>query len=254
MRRIGWGWTFQCRPRAHQRRDSGKQLGIRHRQIGPLELRGIFAQQKGSVVQDRIYTVGEFTTQPIDRVARDLDYEPGRFFFVVDPAVLAGYPAVDVLNVAPTLVPPELRVGSLRIYRLRAVSPTSVTNQNIGGVRAVACGAAGGQAVDCSVQRAGPFQWEVLQEGKDYYVDPSGAWFALANRLDLNDYLAVSYVPVGQTSCSALLPCIGTFPITANPDPAVVDTLRLVYDPRPGVTAALPSFRFEIRSAYRRRE
>src|SRR5207253_2546628 len=27
--------------------------------------------------------------------------------------------------------------------------------------------------------------------------------------------------------------------------------LRLVYDPRPGVTAATPSFRFEIRSAYR---
>jgi len=27
--------------------------------------------------------------------------------------------------------------------------------------------------------------------------------------------------------------------------------LRLVYDPKPGVTATSPSFRFEIRSAYR---
>src|SRR6185295_2690076 len=102
-----------------------------------LELRGIFAQQKGSVVQDRTYTMGEITTQPIDRLARDLDYEPVRFFFVVDPAALTGYPAVDILNVSPTTVPPSLRVGSLRVYRLRAVSPTSVTNQNIGGVRAV---------------------------------------------------------------------------------------------------------------------
>ena len=220
-------------------------------QIGPLELRGIFAQQKGSIMQDRTYTIGETNTQPVDRVARDLDYEPGRFFFVVDPAAIAGYPAVDVLNVSPVQVPPALRVGSLRVYRLRAVSPTSVANQNIGGVRAAACGVGPTQAVDCTVQRAGPFQWEVLQEGKDYYVDPSGVWFALANRLDLNDYLAVSYVPVGQTGCSATLPCVGTFPIVANPDPTVVDTLRLVYDPRPGVTTALPSFRFEIRSAYR---
>jgi len=30
-----------------------------------------------------------------------------------------------------------------------------------------------------------------------------------------------------------------------------VDTLRLVYDPKPAVNAASPSFRFEIRSAYR---
>jgi Motility related/secretion protein len=220
-------------------------------QVGPLELRGIFAQQKGSVVQDRTYTVGETTTQPLDRVARDLDYEPGRFFFVVDPAAITGYPALDILNLSAALVPPALRVASLRVYRLRAVSPTSVINQNVGGVRAVACGVGPTQPVDCTVQRAGPFQWEVLQEGKDYYVDPSGVWFALANRLDLNDYLAVSYVPVGQTSCSAVVPCVGTFPIVANPDPSVVDTLRLAYDPRPGVTAALPSFRFEIRSAYR---
>src|SRR5207248_2680306 len=146
--------------------------------------------------------------------------------------------------------PLDLRVGSLRVYRLRAVSPTSVSEQNIGGVRAVACGVGAAVPVDCAVQRAGPFQWEVLQEGKNYYVDPSGAWFVLASRLDQNDYLAVSYAPVGQTSCGAGQ-CIGTFPATANPDPSVVDTLRLVYDPRPGITAAAPSFRFEIRTAYR---
>src|SRR5439155_1586869 len=77
-----------------------------------------------------------------------------------------------------------------------------------------------------------------------------GAWFALASRLDQSDYLAVSYIPVGETSCSSGR-CVGTFPVTARPDPSFVDTLRLVYDPRPGVTAATPSFRFEIRSAYR---
>src|SRR5206468_594288 len=47
------------------------------------------------------------------------------------------------------------------------------------------------------------------------------------------------------------LDSVGTFPVDANPDTSNVDTLRLVYDPKPGVTAASPSFRFEIRSTYR---
>ncbi|MGH7548578.1 MAG: cell surface protein SprA [Gemmatimonadales bacterium] len=221
-------------------------------QLGSLEFTGIYAQQKGNVVKDRLYNVGETTTQPLDRVARDLDYEQGRFFFAVDPGLVPGYPAIDILNIDPLSLPDSLRVGSLRVYRVRAVAPGSSSNQNIGGVRAVACGATS-NAVDCSAQRAGPFEWEILQEGKDYYVDPTGAWFALATRLDQSDYLAVSYIRAGATSCApgAGPRCVGTFPVAANPDTAFVDTLRLVYDPKPGVTAAAPSFRFEIRSAYR---
>lgn len=216
-------------------------------QIGPLELRGIYAQQKGNVVKDRFYTIGEITSQPLDHELRDLDYEVGRFFFAVDPAGLSGFPAVDILGLGATGVPDSLRVGSLRVYRVRALSSTSTGNQNLGGVRAVACGAGAGSCP----QRAGPFQWEILVEGKDYYVDPTGTWFALASRLAADDYLGVSYVPAGQTSCTGPRPCVGTFPVAANPDTAEVDSLRLVYDPRPGVTAASPSFRFEIRSAYR---
>jgi len=213
-------------------------------QVGPLELRGIFAQQKGNVVKDRFYTVGEITSQPIDREARDLDYEPGRFFFVIDPAAVTGYPALDILALAQTPRPEALTVGNLRVYRRRVIAPGSSDNQNAGGLRAVACGV-GAQPVDCALERAGPFAWEVLQEGKDYYVDLSGTWFALANRLDQSDYLAVSYVTATGADT------IGTFPLQANPDTAVVDTLRLVYDPRPGTTAAAASFRFEIRNAYR---
>src|SRR5207253_381641 len=162
--------------------------------LGPVEVRGIFAQQKGSIVKDRFYTVGDVTSQPIDREARDLDYETGRFFFVIDPSAVPGSPALYILALARTPRPDSLRVGSVRVYRVRAASPTSTTNQNIGGVRAVACGPGPSRSVDCDVQRAGPFQWELLLEGKDYYVDPSGAWFALAARLDQSDYLAVSYI------------------------------------------------------------
>jgi hypothetical protein len=213
-------------------------------QVGPVEFRGIFAQQKGNVVTDRFYTVGDVTSQPVDREARDLDYEPGRFFFVIDPAALPGYPAIDVLALDQTQRPDSLTVGGLRVYRRRAVAPGSTDNQNAGGLRAVACGV-GIAAVDCAAQREGPFEWEILQEGKDYYVDPSGGWFALANRLDQNDYLAVSYITAAGTDS------VGTFPVEAHTDTTIVDTLRLVYDPKPGITAAAPSFRFEIRSAYR---
>jgi hypothetical protein len=216
-------------------------------QVGPVELRGIFAQQKGNVVKDRFYTVGETTSQPIDREARDLDYELGRFFFVIDPAALPEYPAIDILALGQTAQPDPLTVGNLHVYRRRAVLPGSSSNQNAGGVRAVACGAGAagaGTLMDCG-QREGPFEWEILQEGKDYYVDPTGTWFALANRLDQSDYLAVSYITTSGADS------IGTFPVTAQADTNVVDTLRLVYDPKPGVTAASPSFRFEIRSAYR---
>jgi hypothetical protein len=213
-------------------------------QLGPVEFRGILAQQKGNIVKDRFYTVGDVTNQPIDREARDLDYEPGRFFFVIDPAALPGYPAIDILRLDQTARPDSLTVGALRVYRRRAVAPGSSGNQNVGGVRAVAC-APGSRAIDCAIQREGPFEWEILQEGKDFYVDPSGTWFALANRLDQSDYLAVSYITAGRTDT------IGTFPVDASPDTTVVDTLRLVYDPKPAITAASPSFRFEIRSAYR---
>ena len=212
-------------------------------QFGPLELRGIYAEQRGSVVHDRVYTIGEFTTQPLDREARDLDYEQGRFFFTIDPAAIPAFPAVDILAVDPAALPDSLRVGGLRVYRVRALSAGGGGNENIGGVRAVACGAAA-QSVACTAQRAGPFQWEILVEGRDYYVDASGAWLALASRLDQADYLAVSYVTQSG------LDSVGTFPATAG-DAGAVDTLRLVYDPRPGVTAAAPAFRFEVRNAYR---
>src|SRR4029077_13650592 len=122
-------------------------------------------------------------------------------------------------------------------YRRRAVLPGSSSNQNAGGVRAVACGAGpaggggGGGAIECVTQREGPFEWQILQEGKDYYVDPTGTWFALANRLDQSDYLAVSYVTASGTDS------IGTIPVDASTDSAKVDTLRLVYDPKPSVNA-----------------
>ena len=203
-------------------------------QVGAVDFTGIFAQQKGNVVRGRTYTVGDRSVQPLDREVSDIDFEPLRFFFVVDPQVLPGYPAVDVLQPNLTGVPAANLVSQVRVYLRRSrLGQTGSAQQNLGGISAVA------DRPD-SPQRAGPFPWELLQEGRDYYLDPSGLWFALAARLDQDDYLAVSYVTgAGDT--------VGTFPGTALA--GRVDSLRLIYEPRRG--PEVPTFRSELRNVYR---
>jgi hypothetical protein len=200
-------------------------------QVGPFELRGILAQQKGSQLRSKVYTVGETTTLPVDRELRDLDYEAGRFFFTVNPQLLPGYPDVDLLGVAADLVPAPRRPVALRVYRLRAQSASSVTNPNLGGIQAVA-------VRDDSPQRVGPFPWELLVEGRDYYLDPSGLWFAMATRVGDLDFIAVSFVTAAGDT-------VGTFPAVNSG----LDTLRLIYEPRKG--PEVPTFFHEVRSVYR---
>src|SRR5690606_7402587 len=76
-------------------------------EVGPVTLQGIAATQEGSVVVERNYAVGNTTVQPQDREARDLDFEPSRFFWVVDPQLVPGYPAIDILEINRSGLPPE---------------------------------------------------------------------------------------------------------------------------------------------------
>jgi Motility related/secretion protein len=200
-------------------------------QLGPFEFRSIVAQQKGSQLVTRTYTVGNQTTQPVDREARDLDYEEGRFFFVVDPRTLPKYPAVDVLNLDPGTLPASERPVQVRVYRLRAQA-IGQTNPNIGGITAVALR-------KDSPQRVGPLPWELLVEGRDYYIDPSGMWFTLAAQVGDQDFLAVSYVTAAGDT-------VGTFPAVGR---ARSDTLELIYQPKSGPD--LPTFAYEMRNVYR---
>jgi len=202
-------------------------------QLGPVDFSGIYAQQRGNVVSGRSFVVGQQTLQPVDRQVMDRDYEPNRFFFVVDPATLPGYPAVDVLNLNLANLPAADRVLQVRVYRRRSTVGVTTAQQNYGGIPAVALR-------PDSPQRAGPFAWELLVEGRDYYLDPSGLWLGLTNQLDNGDYLAVSYITAaGET--------VGTFPATARA--GRVDTLRLINEPQRGPDA--PTFRYMMRNAYR---
>jgi len=200
-------------------------------QVGPLNLRSIVAQQKGSAVRTRYFTVGDAATLPVDFEARDLDFEAGRFFFVVNPAAIPGYPDVDVLNLAREELPVEIQTTEVRIYRLRAQGGQVEDNQNLGGINAVALR-------DDSPQQVGPFQWQLLVEGEHYYLDPSGAWLALGSSVGTEDFLAASYVTLSGDT-------VGTYPVVNTG----VDTLELIYEPRRG--PEVPTFMYEMRNAYR---
>jgi hypothetical protein len=83
-------------------------------------------------------------------------------------------------------------------------------------------------------------QWELLLQGRDYYLDPSGLWIVLTSKLDPADYLAVSYTTASGGQ-------VGTFP--SADQPAVVDSLELIVEPRRGPDAG--TFRHEMRQVYR---
>ncbi|MGH7717716.1 MAG: hypothetical protein ACREON_02575, partial [Gemmatimonadaceae bacterium] len=68
--------------------------------VGSMSFRTIYAQQKGNVVQDRIFTVGDRTLQTVEREIEDFQIERRRFFWVLDPrAAFPGrFPNIDILD------------------------------------------------------------------------------------------------------------------------------------------------------------
>ncbi len=203
-------------------------------EFGPLLLQGLYATQKGKVAAERTYRIGGETVEPQDRLVRDLDYESGRFFWVVAPQSLPGYPDIDILDLSAMTLPASLRPTEVRVYRYRGGYGQGA-NPNLGGIPALARNTAGSLN-----QQVGPLQWTMLQPGRDYWVDPSGLWFALTSRLDPGDYLAVSYLTEDGGR-------VGTFPSTAVP--GVSDSLRLIVEPNRGPEAG--TFAHALRNVYR---
>jgi hypothetical protein len=212
-------------------------------EVGPVQLQTLAATQKGSVVAERTYSIGQTTSQAQDRQARDLDFESGRFFWVVDPDSLPGYPALDILNLGTgaSALSPTYRPGQIRVYRYRAAGGKSGVNPNLGGITALA------RRSD-SPQQFGPVRWELLIQGTDYYLDQSGLWIVLGTKLDQNDYLAVSYRTAAGTT-------VGTFPETDQGTVPVGgvqqarDTVELIVQSQQRPSD--PTFRYEMRQVYR---
>jgi len=203
-------------------------------EVGPVQIQTLAATQKGSRSAERTFAIGQTTSQAQDRQLRDLDFESGRFYWVVDPTTLPGYPALDILNAANLPVTGAVRPAQVRVYRFRPFTGSNRTNPNLGGITATA------RTTD-PTQSYGPVQWELLIQSVDYYLDPSGLWLALATKLDQDSYLAVSYITGDGTP-------VGSFP-SQDRGPGSTDSLRLVVQPRAGPTS--PTFRHEMRQIYR---
>ena len=203
-------------------------------EVGPLQIQTLAATQKGSQVTERSYTIGETTTQTQDQTVRDLDFESGRFFWVLDPQRIPGFPALDILSLDPALVPAAERPVQVRVYRYRTQTSQNTGNPNFAGITAAALTAD-------TLQKLVGVKWEPLIQNTDYYLDPSGLWIALSTKLDPRDYLAVSYVTASGAT-------VGTFPsVDAGRESA--DTLRLIVAPQAG--PGNETFRHEMRQVYR---
>lgn len=153
--------------------------------IGAMSFSSIFAQQKGNISRDNVFTVGEHTQQHVERVIEDVQVEQRRFFFTIDPRTLVGYPNVDLLN-RPMLdrlaaaLPDSIRPTRLYVYRQLIGS----ANQNPKGPQLSVRGA----------RNPTRQTYELLRENVDYYVDPSLLWIALVRPLSgSSERLAVAY-------------------------------------------------------------
>ncbi|HKG94934.1 MAG TPA: cell surface protein SprA, partial [Gemmatimonadaceae bacterium] len=211
-------------------------------QLGPMRFRTIMAQQKGNVVKDRVFTVGDRTLQNVDSDLDDWRFQPRQFFFTVDPRTLAGYPNVDILNGPRMLqlaaqLPVSRRPSVVYLYRLRRSAP----DDNPNGPKFRVRGARE------SATRGRPYQ--VLRAGYDYYIDPSNLWFALVRPLSTDERLVVAYqTPDGGEVGT---PVFQDFPNRDLVADLIWDNSVTPTDDQSPADSGVGAFWREIRSVYR---
>ncbi len=209
--------------------------------LGSMRLKTILAQQKGNIVRDRVFTVGDRTLQAIDRKIEDYQFEPRRFFFTVDPRLFGvAYPNVDMLDTRrmaslSASLPDTLRPTKIFLYRLliggQPPNPDGPQFRLLGNPRS----------------RRGQV-YEYLREGVDYYADPSLLWIALVRPLALNNERLVVAYRVRINGRDTIYTSTGGTPDLAY-TPTREQFANLIWDP--DVQPGDPAFDREIRSVYR---
>ncbi len=209
--------------------------------LGPMRLKAILAQQKGNIVRDHVFTIGDRTLQAVDRKIEDYQFEPRRFFFTVNPMLFGGsYPNIDILDTRrmaslSASLPDTLRPTKIFLYRLliggQPPNPSGPQFRILGNPRS----------------RRGQV-YEYLREGVDYYADPSLLWIALVRPLALNnERLVVAYRVRINGRDTVFASTGGTPDLSFNP--STEQLANLIWDP--DVQPGDPAFDREIRSVYR---
>ncbi len=209
--------------------------------VGSMRLKTILAQQKGNIVRDNVFTVGDRTLQALDRKIEDYQFEPRRFFFTVDPVLFgAAYPNIDILDTRrmaslSASLPDTLRPTKIFLYRLliggQPPNPSGPQFRLIGQSRS----------------RRGQV-YEYLREGVDYYADPSLLWIALVRPLALNNERLVVAYRVRINGRDTVFTSTGGTPDLVY-DASRDQLANLIWDP--DVQPGDPAFDREIRSVYR---
>ncbi|HZE07982.1 MAG TPA: hypothetical protein VE110_04420, partial [Gemmatimonadaceae bacterium] len=209
--------------------------------LGSMRVKTILAQQKGNIIRDHVFTVGDRTLQAVDRKIEDYQFEARRFFFTVDPRLFGNaYPNVDILDsrrmaTLSASLPDTLRPTKIFLYRLliggQPPNPSGPQFRLIGDSRS----------------RRGQV-YEYLREGVDYYADPSLLWIALVRPLALNnERLVVAYRVRINGRDTTYLSTGGTPDLAFTPNRE--QFANLIWDPN--VQPGDPQFDREIRSVYR---
>ena len=209
--------------------------------LGPLRFSAIAAQQRGNVLRDTVFTVGGRASRIPERTIHDYQVESRRFFFTVDPALFASrWPNVDILDASQMAglaasLPETQRPLRVSLYRL--IIGGQPPNPN------------GPQFSILGDPDSRPGQvYEHLREGVDYYIDPSQLWIALVRPLSLANERLVAAWTLRVGGRDTVIATLGGTPdlefTREHPQYA-----HLLW--QPGLEAADPAFRHEIRSVYR---
>jgi len=209
--------------------------------VGPLTVRGVFAEQKGSV-ENRSVTLDvggaeAGTYQDVEVILDDVNYSSGHFFFVVDPRDQVGYPYLDVTNLEGNEAPPAVRPGSsIKLYR-HEIQLTQQQNVASGVIQARAV-ATRPLLADPSLPDSAVFEgfFRPLVEGEDFIVHRSGLWVVLKSRTQTAEALAVAYITAAGDTVGDF-DAEDKFREYANTGTGEIPRLSLLRDPqshRPG--------------------
>ncbi|HEX6588318.1 MAG TPA: cell surface protein SprA [Longimicrobiales bacterium] len=207
-------------------------------QVGPVELQSVWAQQQGDVnsldlnIDARTGSMYEESSLAID----DHAYASGRFFFLVDPAQLPGYPHIDVLTLDAADAPAALRPigGTVQIYRDEQLPQSQREASRVFAGR--------GEYPDGSDTLPAYFR---RLDFTDYVVHSSGLWIMLRQPLGPNESLAMSYVTETGDTVGTLN---ATFVEGATPDQAPV--VRLLRGPMAEHHPQASTWAYEMHQVY----